>query len=141
MEKLLEILRSAGERRALVVYTLVEPNMSQVARTACNVMQVGSQIAWALPSVHSPPYLWASIPCSDRCSEFLPGARKRLPSVRFLVPHQQIPHVDMLGPLLSSVEEHLGVSAQRLPRGSKGRKNKLSKEYFRRIEAVDFTIK
>lgn len=53
----------------------------------------------------------------------------------------QIPHVDMLGPLLSSVEEHLGVSAQRLPRGSKGRKNKLSKEYFRRIEAVDFTIK
>lgn len=41
VEKLLEILRSAGERRALVVYTLVEPNMSEVARTACNVMQVG----------------------------------------------------------------------------------------------------
>ena len=48
---------------------------------------------------------------------------------------------DILGPLTEEVAAHLGVSPSGLPRGAPGRNVPLSDEYFRRIEAIEFTIK
>ncbi|GMJ14604.1 PPDK regulatory protein [Hibiscus trionum] len=52
-----------------------------------------------------------------------------------------IPATDVLGPITEAVAAHLGVSPSGLPRGAPGRTFPLSDEYFRRIEAVEFTIK
>ncbi|XVF87673.1 hypothetical protein PTKIN_Ptkin18bG0139300 [Pterospermum kingtungense] len=52
-----------------------------------------------------------------------------------------IPSTDVLGPITESIAAHLGVSPSGLPRGAPGRNFPLSDEYFRRIEAVEFTIK
>ncbi|CAL0300418.1 unnamed protein product [Lupinus luteus] len=46
---------------------------------------------------------------------------------------------DVLGPITESIATHLGVSPSGLPRGASG--IPLSDDYFRRIEAVEFTIK
>ncbi|KAL2495341.1 Pyruvate [Forsythia ovata] len=48
---------------------------------------------------------------------------------------------DILGPITEAIASHLGVSPSGLPRWAPGRKNSLNEEYFRRIEAIEFTIK
>ncbi|KDP20803.1 hypothetical protein JCGZ_21274 [Jatropha curcas] len=52
-----------------------------------------------------------------------------------------IPSTDILGPITEAIASHLGVSPSGLPRGAPGRQFPLSDEYFRRIEAIEFTIK
>ncbi|KAF3451666.1 hypothetical protein FNV43_RR07762 [Rhamnella rubrinervis] len=52
-----------------------------------------------------------------------------------------IPSTDILGPITEAVASHLGVSPSGLPRGAPGRNFPLSEDYFRRIEAIEFTIK
>ncbi|CAK9866288.1 unnamed protein product [Sphagnum jensenii] len=52
-----------------------------------------------------------------------------------------VPHVNILGPITDALHSHLGVSPSGLPRGAPGRPSTLSKQYFKRIEAVEFTIK
>ncbi|KAM4112972.1 hypothetical protein ACJW30_05G182000 [Castanea mollissima] len=52
-----------------------------------------------------------------------------------------IPSTDILGPITEAIAAHLGVSPSGLPRGAPGRTIPLSEEYFRRIEAIEFTIK
>lgn len=52
-----------------------------------------------------------------------------------------IPSTDILGPITEAIAAHLGVSPSGLPRGASGRTIPLSEEYFRRIEAIEFTIK
>ncbi|XP_002972853.2 probable pyruvate, phosphate dikinase regulatory protein, chloroplastic [Selaginella moellendorffii] len=52
-----------------------------------------------------------------------------------------VPHLDILGPITDALGSHLNVIPLGLPRGAPGRKSTLSKQYFKRIEAVDFTIK
>ncbi|KAH7300629.1 hypothetical protein KP509_24G072000 [Ceratopteris richardii] len=52
-----------------------------------------------------------------------------------------VSHLDMLGPITELLGSHLGVAPIGLPRGAPGRKTVLSKEYFKRIEAVEYTIK
>ncbi|XP_019428072.1 PREDICTED: pyruvate, phosphate dikinase regulatory protein 1, chloroplastic-like isoform X2 [Lupinus angustifolius] len=46
---------------------------------------------------------------------------------------------DVLGPITEAIATHLGASPSGLPRGASG--VPLSDDYFRRIEAVEFTIK
>ncbi|CAM8979560.1 unnamed protein product [Rhodiola kirilowii] len=48
---------------------------------------------------------------------------------------------DILGPITESIASHLGVSPSGLPRGAPGRAFPLTEEYFKRIEAIEFTIK
>lgn len=50
-----------------------------------------------------------------------------------------VPSTDVLGPITEAIATHLGVSPSGLPRGASGLP--LSDDYFRRIEAVEFTIK
>lgn len=47
-----------------------------------------------------------------------------------------IPNIDMLGPITQSIASHLNVSPSGGPR-----RHPLTDEYFRRIEAIEFTIK
>lgn len=52
-----------------------------------------------------------------------------------------LPSTDILGPITEAIASHLGVSPSGLPRGAPGRNLPLTDEYFRRIEAIEFTIK
>lgn len=52
-----------------------------------------------------------------------------------------IPSTDILGPITEAIASHLRVSPSGLPRGAPGRSFPLGEEYFRRIEAIEFTIK
>ncbi|KAK1260163.1 hypothetical protein QJS04_geneDACA019124 [Acorus gramineus] len=52
-----------------------------------------------------------------------------------------VPSTDILGPITEAIATHLGVSPSGIPRGAPGRKVFLTKEYFKRIEAIEFTIK
>ena len=52
-----------------------------------------------------------------------------------------IPHLDIFRPIIDLLSRHMGVTPLGLPRGAPGRKISLSKQYFKRIEAVEFTIK
>ncbi|KAM7254674.1 hypothetical protein ACFE04_019915 [Oxalis oulophora] len=52
-----------------------------------------------------------------------------------------ITSTDILGPITEAIASHLGVSPSGLPRGAAGRNVPLSDEYFKRIEAIEFTIK
>ncbi|CAN1326909.1 Pyruvate, phosphate dikinase regulatory protein 1, chloroplastic [Linum perenne] len=52
-----------------------------------------------------------------------------------------IPSTDILGPITEAIATHLGVSPSGIPRLAAGRNVPLSEDYFRRIEAVEFTIK
>lgn len=52
-----------------------------------------------------------------------------------------LPSTDVLGPITEAVATHLGVSPSGLPRGAPGRSFPLTDEYFKRIEAIEFTIK
>jgi regulator of PEP synthase PpsR (kinase-PPPase family) len=49
-----------------------------------------------------------------------------------------VPAVDLIGVLLGKLSEHLGGL---VPRGIPGAKTALTDEYFRRIDAVEFTVK
>jgi len=46
---------------------------------------------------------------------------------------------DILRPITDAIAAHLGVAPSGIPRGC--RKSPLTEEYFKRIEAIDFTIK
>lgn len=52
-----------------------------------------------------------------------------------------VPSTDILGPTTEAIAAHLGVAPSGIPRGAPGRNAPLSAEYFKRIEAIDFTIK
>lgn len=52
-----------------------------------------------------------------------------------------VPSTDILSPITEAIGFHIGVSPSGLPRGAPGRNFPLSEEYFRRIEAIEFTIK
>ncbi|KAL3522052.1 hypothetical protein ACH5RR_014886 [Cinchona calisaya] len=52
-----------------------------------------------------------------------------------------VPSADILGPLTEAIASHLGVTPSGLSRWAPGRSNSLSEDYFRRIEAIEFTIK
>lgn len=49
--------------------------------------------------------------------------------------------LDVLGPITEAIASHLGVSPSGLSRWAPGRTNSLGEDYFRRIEAIEFTIK
>ncbi|KAF6153198.1 hypothetical protein GIB67_016677, partial [Kingdonia uniflora] len=51
-----------------------------------------------------------------------------------------VPSTDVLGPVTEAIATHLGVSPSGISRGAPGRNLPLSKDYFRRIEAIEFTI-
>lgn len=55
--------------------------------------------------------------------------------------HWGVTSLDVLGPITEAIAAHLGVSPSGLSRWAPGRKSTLSDEYFKRIEAVEFTIK
>ncbi|KAL3685714.1 hypothetical protein R1sor_003736 [Riccia sorocarpa] len=90
-ERLLEIIRQAGQEEAMIVFTLADPVMASSAKQACEMLRV--------------------------------------------------PYIDLLGPITDALGAHLGVTPSGIPRGAPGRKSPLSKQYFKRIEAVEFTIK
>lgn len=48
---------------------------------------------------------------------------------------------DVLRPITKAIASHLGVSPSGLPRGAPGRKFPLTENYFKRINAIEFTIK
>ncbi|XP_068323554.1 probable pyruvate, phosphate dikinase regulatory protein, chloroplastic [Pyrus communis] len=62
-------------------------------------------------------------------------------SARQACMHWGIPMTDMLGPITEAIATHLGVLPSGLPRGAPGRSFPLTDEYFRRIEAIEFSIK
>ncbi|KAK4491954.1 hypothetical protein RD792_018092 [Penstemon davidsonii] len=49
--------------------------------------------------------------------------------------------LDVLSPITKSIASHIGVSPSGLSRWAPGRHNSLGEDYFRRIEAIEFTIK
>lgn len=52
-----------------------------------------------------------------------------------------VPSTDILSPITEAISLHLGVSPSGLPRGAPGRKFPLTEDYFKRIDAIEFTIK
>ncbi|KAI7730545.1 hypothetical protein M8C21_017722 [Ambrosia artemisiifolia] len=48
---------------------------------------------------------------------------------------------DVLRPITDAIASYLGISPSGLPRGAPGRRFPLTDEYFRRIDAIEFTIK
>ncbi|KAK9056376.1 hypothetical protein SSX86_027466 [Deinandra increscens subsp. villosa] len=52
-----------------------------------------------------------------------------------------VPSTDLLSPITEAIALHLGVSPSGLPRGAPGRKFPLTEDYFKRIDAIEFTIK
>ncbi|PKU69618.1 probable pyruvate, phosphate dikinase regulatory protein, chloroplastic isoform X2 [Dendrobium catenatum] len=51
-----------------------------------------------------------------------------------------VPSTDILGPTIEAIAAHIGVAPSGIPRGAPGR-NPLTEDYFKRIEAIEFTIK
>lgn len=51
-----------------------------------------------------------------------------------------VPSTDILRPTVEAIAAHIGVAPSGIPRGGPGR-NPLTADYFKRIEAIDFTIK
>ncbi|KAI3829366.1 hypothetical protein L1987_03488 [Smallanthus sonchifolius] len=48
---------------------------------------------------------------------------------------------DVLRPITDAIASYLGISPSGLPRGAPGRRFPLTEEYFKRIDAIEFTIK
>ncbi|CAL5062429.1 unnamed protein product [Urochloa decumbens] len=48
---------------------------------------------------------------------------------------------DVLRPTVEAIATHIGVAPSGIPRSSPSRQTKLTEDYFRRIDAIDFTIK
>lgn len=89
--KIIDIVQRAAKEGALIVFTLVDPKLVKVLRTACMAMDVS--------------------------------------------------FVDLWSNLLDNMEAHLDTVRSGLPLGSPERKQKLSDDYFKMIEAVEFTRK
>ncbi|TVU38608.1 hypothetical protein EJB05_11992, partial [Eragrostis curvula] len=53
----------------------------------------------------------------------------------------EVPCTDVLRPTVDAIASHIGVAPSGIPRSSPNRKTQLTEDYFRRIEAIDFTIK
>ncbi|KAJ0921094.1 putative transferase [Helianthus annuus] len=62
-------------------------------------------------------------------------------SARHACKRWSVPSTDLLSPITEAIALHLGVSPSGLPRGAPGRKFPLTEDYFKRIDAIDFTIK
>uniref|UniRef100_A0A0D9WZQ3 Pyruvate, phosphate dikinase regulatory protein, chloroplastic n=1 Tax=Leersia perrieri TaxID=77586 RepID=A0A0D9WZQ3_9ORYZ len=52
-----------------------------------------------------------------------------------------VPSNDILRPTIEAIASHIGVAPSGIPRSSPSRKGQLTEDYFKRIEAIDFTIK
>ncbi|KAF8669116.1 hypothetical protein HU200_051441 [Digitaria exilis] len=53
-----------------------------------------------------------------------------------------VPYTDLLGPTVDAIASHIGVAPSGIPRSSPSRQGgHLTEDYFRRIDAIDFTIK
>ncbi|CAN6205586.1 unnamed protein product [Urochloa humidicola] len=52
-----------------------------------------------------------------------------------------VPSTDVLRPTVDAIASHIGVAPSGIPRSSPSRQSQLTEDYFRRIEAIDFTIK
>ncbi|TKW35093.1 hypothetical protein SEVIR_2G348700v4 [Setaria viridis] len=52
-----------------------------------------------------------------------------------------VPSTDVLRPTVEAIANHIGVAPSGIPRSSPSRQGKLTEDYFRRIDAIDFTIK
>ncbi|XP_076931490.1 putative pyruvate, phosphate dikinase regulatory protein, chloroplastic [Bidens hawaiensis] len=52
-----------------------------------------------------------------------------------------IQSTDVLRPITDAISSYLGLSPSRLPRGAPGRQFPLTEQYFKRIDAIEFTIK
>ncbi|XP_062186421.1 probable pyruvate, phosphate dikinase regulatory protein, chloroplastic isoform X2 [Phragmites australis] len=52
-----------------------------------------------------------------------------------------VPSTDVLRPTVEAIASHIGVAPSGIPRSSPSRQGHLTEDYFRRIEAIDFTIK
>ncbi|KAG0565229.1 hypothetical protein KC19_8G175100 [Ceratodon purpureus] len=99
-------------------------------------------------------YLFSQINEVDRLMEIIRQAAQEEALVFYTLadPHMaeaaqkacemlHVPHINILGPITDALESHLGMSPSGIPRGAPGRKTALSKQYFKRIEAVEFTIR
>lgn len=51
-----------------------------------------------------------------------------------------VPSTDILRPTIEAIAAHIGVAPSGIPRGGPGR-NPLTEDYFKQMEAIDFTIK
>ncbi len=87
-EQLEPLIEDAFERKAVVVYTVVSPQMRQKIRTACN--------------------------------------------------EKAIPHIDLLGPVLEVLDTYFGVATSA---PQVGKLRAVDDSYFKRIEAIEFTVK
>ncbi len=63
-----------------------------------------------------------------------PELREHLNEIATL---RQVPHVDIMGPVLDALEEVLGISPQLVP----GLSHRLDRDYFDKVEAVEFAVK
>ncbi|KAJ1291186.1 hypothetical protein BS78_02G298900 [Paspalum vaginatum] len=52
-----------------------------------------------------------------------------------------VPCTDVLRPTVDAIASHIGVAPSGIPRSSPNRQGQLTEDYFRRIDAIDFTIK
>ncbi|KAL6840751.1 hypothetical protein ACP4OV_029615 [Aristida adscensionis] len=52
-----------------------------------------------------------------------------------------VPSTDVLRPTVDAIASHIGVAPSGIPRSSPNRQGQLTEAYFRRIEAIEFTIK
>lgn len=62
-------------------------------------------------------------------------------SARHACKRWNVPSTDILSPITEAIALHLGVSPSGLPRGAAGRNFPLTEDYFKRIDAIEFTIK
>jgi [pyruvate, phosphate dikinase]-phosphate phosphotransferase / [pyruvate, phosphate dikinase] kinase len=52
-----------------------------------------------------------------------------------------VPSTDVLRPTVDAIASHMDVAPSGIPRSSPSRQGQLTEDYFRRIEAIDFSIK
>jgi [pyruvate, phosphate dikinase]-phosphate phosphotransferase / [pyruvate, phosphate dikinase] kinase len=52
-----------------------------------------------------------------------------------------VPCTDVLRPTVDAIASHIDIAPSGIPRSSPSRQGQLTQDYFRRIEAIDFTIK
>ncbi|KAJ1291182.1 hypothetical protein BS78_02G298600 [Paspalum vaginatum] len=52
-----------------------------------------------------------------------------------------VPSTDVLRPTVEAIAAHIGLAPSGIPRSSPSRQGQLTEDYFRRIDAIDFTMK
>ena len=67
--------------------------------------------------------------------------QKMATSARHACKVWDVPSTDILSPITEAIASHLGVSPSGLPRGAPGRNFPLTEDYFKRIDAIEFSIK